>query len=114
MAAKKVCPQCGRSGTLRIVLYGMPINEPDNNKYILAGCGMSPGPQFDTGCVECHWEGFSTLAKQRAAQEFEKALIEFANRPVSQEEIDRLAAIPKRSKHRVVQRSKLIKVLRKK
>jgi hypothetical protein len=90
----------------------MPIGEPDASKYIIAGCAMTPGPQFDTGCIECRWEGFSTLAKQRAAEEFEKAMVEYANRPIPQEEIDRIAGIPKRSKHRVVKRSRPIKVSR--
>ena len=108
MTARKVCPQCGESGTLRKILYGLPMREPDPSKFMLGGCATPLGPKYDTGCINCRWEGFSTLTKQQAAENLEKAIIEFANRPISQEEVDRLAAIPRRSKHREVRLPKKV------
>ena len=57
---KLVCPQCGKIGTLRTILYGMPDPETfDFEKYAVGGCCMSgDGSDPDVQCKQCEWEGF--------------------------------------------------------
>ena len=69
MTMKKVCPQCGEKGTLRKILYGYLMGPPDETKYISGGCTILPGQDFDIGCCQCSWQGFSTKAKR---EEFKK------------------------------------------
>ena len=49
------CPQCGSTGSLAAILWGLPSGMPEGN-VILGGC---VGPNFDAkhGCTSCGWEG---------------------------------------------------------
>ncbi len=47
------CPQCGEVG-LQKIIYGMPSDDFDFNKYIVGGCIMS---EADIGCPKCEWVG---------------------------------------------------------
>ena len=76
MSKRVRCPQCKKSGTLRKILYGYPIGEPDESKYILGGCVVLIGRDFDSGCIECGWGGFSTRAKEQANEESNKWMAE--------------------------------------
>lgn len=53
---RRACPSCGEIGSLRKILYGLPDETFDHEKYIVGGCLVSHNdPQV--GCVECGWEG---------------------------------------------------------
>ena len=71
MAAKKcrcsikllTCPECGQTGTLRKILYGMPDPETfDFEKYVVSGCCMN-GDRSDPNlaCKACSWRGIWDL-----------------------------------------------------
>lgn len=47
------CPGCGEVGLQKIV-YGMPSDDFNFDKYIVGGCIMS---DFDIGCKKCGWKG---------------------------------------------------------
>lgn len=54
-----VCPECGKVGTVRKILWGMPSVEAfESGNYIIGGC-MVQGDGLDPkhGCTECDWEG---------------------------------------------------------
>ena len=69
MTLKKNCQECGGKGTIRKILYGMPVKEPDASKYMLGGCVVLLGCDFDIGCCDCSWRSFSTAAKRREFEE---------------------------------------------
>jgi hypothetical protein len=48
-----VCPQCGEVG-LQKIMYGMPSEDFDFEKYIVGGCMPS---EADLGCRSCEWTG---------------------------------------------------------
>jgi hypothetical protein len=53
-----VCPGCNARGTLRTILYGMPGDNFDHEKYISAGgCEGQDIFDPDTGCKKCDWSG---------------------------------------------------------
>jgi len=58
-----VCPECGKLGTLRKILYGMPDAETfDFEKYEVGGCCLrGDGSDADIACRECHWSGFHSM-----------------------------------------------------
>jgi hypothetical protein len=47
------CPGCGEIGLYKI-LYGMPSDDFDFDKYIVGGCIMADS---DIGCKKCGWTG---------------------------------------------------------
>ena len=55
-----VCPECGRIGTLRKIVYGMP--DPENfdfEKFAVGGCCVNgDGSDPDVSCRACDWSGF--------------------------------------------------------
>jgi hypothetical protein len=53
---KKRCPKCLSSEGIRLILWGMPSEEPDMDKYYLGGC-TSEGHWSKYKCVGCGWEG---------------------------------------------------------
>ena len=55
-----VCPECGQTGTLRKIIYGMPDPEIfDFEKYAVGGCCINgDGSDPDIQCRSCEWEGF--------------------------------------------------------
>ena len=76
MAKRKICPQCGETGTLREILYGLLAGPPDESKYMVGGCSRLLGQDFDVGCVECGWQGFITLAKEKEFEELNSWIAE--------------------------------------
>jgi hypothetical protein len=48
-----VCPKCGVKG-LKKILYGMPNDDFEFEKFILGGCMPS---EADIGCSKCDWSG---------------------------------------------------------
>ena len=51
---KIACPGCGGIGTLRKILYGMPGEDFDFEKYEVGGCIVEVN---DVACKECGWFG---------------------------------------------------------
>jgi hypothetical protein len=52
----KRCPDCLSETAIRIILYGMPMGEPDYDIYTLGGCVIFDDmPKYE--CIECHWKG---------------------------------------------------------
>lgn len=55
---KMVCPNCETSGSIRIILYGLPESEPNPHKYVVGGCCISPyGNDPELRCITCNWQG---------------------------------------------------------
>ncbi len=52
----RVCPGCGEKGGMKKILYGMPDDEFDFEKYIVGGCIVT-GSDPQVGCTKCGWEG---------------------------------------------------------
>ena len=88
MTMKKNCPQCGRKGTIRKIIYGMAFEEPDASKYMLGGCVMIGDYDFDIGCCDCSWRGFSTAAKRREFEELTKWVAERREKEVDEKSSD--------------------------
>jgi hypothetical protein len=55
MSAKR-CPECASTTGIRKIMYGMPMQEPDPDIYIVAGC-IFPPEMPPLGCVDCGWQG---------------------------------------------------------
>jgi hypothetical protein len=52
----KRCPTCSSETAIRIILYGMPMGEPDYDIYSLGGCVVFDDmPKYE--CIECGWKG---------------------------------------------------------
>jgi hypothetical protein len=52
------CPNCLATDTVRIILFGEPIGEPDPTRYVLGGCCISPtGEDPEMECTKCQWQG---------------------------------------------------------
>jgi hypothetical protein len=52
----KRCPKCLSETAIRIILYGMPMGEPDYAIYSLGGCCIFDDmPKYE--CIDCHWKG---------------------------------------------------------
>ena len=46
------CPTCQLEGTIRTIIYGMPLGPPDASKYVLGGCDFAEdSPKFH--CINC-------------------------------------------------------------
>jgi hypothetical protein len=54
--ASIVCPRCGATGTMRKILYGMPSDDFDFEKYAVGGCVIGEDPA-EIECSECEWQG---------------------------------------------------------
>ena len=50
------CPNCGASGSLREIIYGLPAEPVDETKYAVGGCCISDNDPT-LRCIECGWEG---------------------------------------------------------
>jgi rubredoxin len=56
------CPNCNSNEGVRIILYGMPSEEPDPAIYTIGGCCISDEmPKFE--CINCGWKGFKRKKK---------------------------------------------------
>ena len=54
------CPQCGEVG-LQKIIYGMPADDFNFDKYIVGGCIFS---ESDIGCPKCKWSGIRNELEQ--------------------------------------------------
>lgn len=60
------CPHCFSNKTIRIILWGLPAEEPDPAIYTLGGCCVEwEMPEME--CVGCGWQG-SRLDVQKATR----------------------------------------------
>jgi hypothetical protein len=61
------CPSCQQIGTLRKIIYGMPIYETfDFEKYAVGGCCMNgDGSDPDVNCRACDWSGFRDALEEK-------------------------------------------------
>jgi hypothetical protein len=50
------CPGCGAIGTLRRIVWGLPVEAIDLNKYAIGGCCIPENPP-ELACSECPWSG---------------------------------------------------------
>jgi hypothetical protein len=63
----KRCPKCLSETSIRIILYGMPMGEPDCSIYSLGGCCIFDDmPKYE--CIECGWKGKKLKAKQFSSE----------------------------------------------
>ena len=61
----KRCPTCSSETAIRIILYGMPMGEPDYDIYTLGGCVIFDDmPKYE--CIDCGWKG-KTVRKPKLA-----------------------------------------------
>ena len=51
------CPTCESSTGIRKILYGMPSEEPDSQKYLVGGC-ISEENSPTHECIDCGWQRF--------------------------------------------------------
>ena len=57
----KHCPNCLSETAIRIILYGMPMGEPDYAIYSHGGCCIFDDmPKYE--CIECGWKGKKTVS----------------------------------------------------
>ena len=52
----KQCPKCGSASGLREIIYGLPIQQFDDELYETGGCCISEKDPT-LMCRECGWEG---------------------------------------------------------
>ena len=56
------CPNCNTSEGVRIIFYGMFIEEADTDIYTIGGCCIFDDmPDFE--CIVCGWKGFKRKKK---------------------------------------------------
>jgi hypothetical protein len=54
--SEKSCPSCFSRKSIRIILWGLPAEEPDPAIYTLGGCCIEEEmPEME--CVSCGWQG---------------------------------------------------------
>ena len=53
----KNCPSCKTKGSIRQIIWGMPDEEPDPNKYVIGGCLVSDNDPTHE-CIKCGWQRF--------------------------------------------------------
>ena len=52
------CPKCNEMGKVKEILYGMPSEDYDQEKYVLGGCCVdSEGKDPEISCTNCDWSG---------------------------------------------------------
>jgi len=52
------CPSCSEPGHVKEILYGMPSEDYDQEKYVLGGCCVDPeGTDPEISCTNCEWTG---------------------------------------------------------
>jgi hypothetical protein len=54
--SQKSCPRCLSDKTIRIILWGLPAEEPDPSIYTLGGCCVE-GEVPEMECIDCGWQG---------------------------------------------------------
>jgi hypothetical protein len=56
---KITCPTCASSTGVRKILYGMPSEEPDSEKFLVGGC-ISDERSPTHECIKCGWQRFKS------------------------------------------------------
>ncbi|MFZ9222848.1 MAG: hypothetical protein ACO23S_06270 [Candidatus Nanopelagicaceae bacterium] len=53
-----ICPSCKERGTIKEILYGLPDEQYDREKYVSGGCCLDPeGNDPEIQCTSCEWQG---------------------------------------------------------
>jgi len=56
LGAFTCCPQCNEPGKVKRILYGMPAQDYNHEKYVLGGCCVTDDdPEIQ--CTACDWSG---------------------------------------------------------
>lgn len=55
---KESCPDCDSHEGIREILYGLPAEPINEEKYVIGGCIVSGNDPIWT-CIECGWTGWS-------------------------------------------------------
>ncbi len=50
------CPNCGAMGSLRRIVWGLPAQAIDLEKFAIGGCCIPENPP-ELACTECPWSG---------------------------------------------------------
>jgi Zn ribbon nucleic-acid-binding protein len=50
------CPVCKSSDGIREIVYGLPIEPLDENKYAIGGCCITEEDPTRR-CIQCGWQG---------------------------------------------------------
>jgi len=50
------CPSCNQIGGIRELIFGLPMGEPDKERFALGGC-CPPEIIPELRCIVCEWEG---------------------------------------------------------
>ena len=58
------CPTCKSSDGVRIIIWGMPKEEPDESKYFIGGC-LADDDFPDYKCLNCSTEFFQSKKERR-------------------------------------------------
>lgn len=56
LLAITACVRCGKVGLIKEIVYGMPDDDFDFDKFIVGGCCVYPGNPTH-GCNGCGWMG---------------------------------------------------------
>ena len=52
------CPKCNEMGKVKEILYGMPLSDYNQEKYVLGGCCITDNdPEIQ--CTACDWAGMT-------------------------------------------------------
>jgi len=54
--SKIACPSCYQVGGIRELIFGLPMGEPDKERFALGGC-CPPEIIPEFRCIVCDWEG---------------------------------------------------------
>jgi len=49
----KVCVGCGKEGTVKEIIYGLPAEDYDRDRYLLGGCIPE---DVVAECTHCRWQ----------------------------------------------------------
>jgi hypothetical protein len=61
--SQKSCPRCLSDKTIRIILWGLPAEEPDPAIYTLGGCCVE-GKVPEMECINYGWQGSKIEVKK--------------------------------------------------
>jgi hypothetical protein len=50
------CPGCSTVGSLRRIIWGLPADDIDLEKFAIGGCCIPENPP-ELACTECPWSG---------------------------------------------------------
>jgi len=60
------CPKCGQVGTMQRIIYGLPDDDFDFEKYAVGGCCITgDGSDPDICCKGCGWRGLRDVEEKK-------------------------------------------------